>query len=93
MMEVIAREFPKEAHYVIPRGGLFIWLELPEDKDSKELLRRALAEKVAFIPGRSFYPSGMKNNEMRLNFSNLSKEDIVKGMTILGRLTKEYLAE
>ena len=93
MMEVIDREFPKEAHYVVPRGGLFIWLELPENKDSKELLKRALAEKVAFIPGRSFYPSGMKNNEMRLNFSNLSKEDIVKGMTILGRLTKEYLAE
>ncbi len=93
MMEVIDREFPKEAHYVVPRGGLFIWLELPENKDSKELLKRALAEKVAFIPGRSFYPSGMKNNEMRLNFSNLSKEDIVKGMTILGRLTREYLAE
>ncbi|HWQ77627.1 MAG TPA: PLP-dependent aminotransferase family protein [Anaerovoracaceae bacterium] len=60
MMEAIAREFPKEAHYVIPRGGLFIWLELPENKDSRELLRRAMAEKVAFIPGGSFYPSGVR---------------------------------
>lgn len=93
MMEVIEREFPREARYVVPRGGLFIWLELPENKDSRELLRRALAEKVAFIPGGSFYPSGVKNNELRLNFSNLSHEDIVKGMTILGRLTREYLAE
>lgn len=93
MMEVIEREFPKEAHYVVPGGGLFIWLELPEDKDSRELLRRALAEKVAFIPGGSFYPSGVKNNELRLNFSNMAHEDIEKGMTILGRLTREYLAE
>jgi DNA-binding transcriptional MocR family regulator len=93
MMEVIEREFPKEAHYVVPGGGLFIWLELPENKDSRELLRRALAEKVAFIPGGSFYPSGIKNNELRLNFSNMSLEDIDKGMTILGRLTREYLAE
>lgn len=93
MMEVIAREFPKEARYVVPRGGLFIWLELPENKDSRELLRRALAEKVAFIPGGSFYPSGVKNNELRLNFSNMPHEDIEKGMTILGRLTREYLAE
>lgn len=93
MMEVIDREFPKEARYVVPRGGLFIWLELPEDKDSRELLRRALAEKVAFIPGGSFYPSGVKNNELRLNFSNMSYEEIEKGMTILGRLTREYLAE
>lgn len=93
MMEVIDREFPKEAHYVVPKGGLFIWLELPEGKDSRELLRRAMAEKVAFIPGGSFYPSGVKNNELRLNFSNMSHEDIEKGMTILGRLTREYLAE
>lgn len=93
MMEVIDREFPKEAHYVVPRGGLFIWLELPENKDARELLRRAMAEKVAFIPGGSFYPSGVKNNEMRLNFSNMSHADIEKGMTILGRLTREYLAE
>lgn len=93
MMEVIDREFPKEAHYVVPRGGLFIWLELPENKDSRELLRRAMAEKVAFIPGGSFYPSGVKNNELRLNFSNMSKEQIITGMSILGRLTGEYLAE
>lgn len=93
MMEVIDREFPKEAHYVVPGGGLFIWLELPENKSSIELLRRALAEKVAFIPGGSFYPSGAKNNELRINFSNMDEKDIVKGMTILGRLTREYLAE
>jgi len=93
MMEAIAREFPKEAHFAVPRGGLFIWLELPENKDSRELLRRALAEKVAFIPGGSFYPSGVKNNELRLNFSNMSHEDIDKGMAILGRLTREYLTE
>ena len=93
MMEVIDREFPMEAHYVVPRGGLFIWLELPENKDSRELLRRALEEKVAFIPGGSFYPSGIRNNELRLNFSNMSLDDIDKGMTILGRLTREYLTE
>ena len=93
MMQVIDREFPKEARYVVPKGGLFIWLELPENRDSRELLRRAMAEKVAFIPGGSFYPSGVKNNELRLNFSNMSHEDIEKGMSILGHLTREYLAE
>lgn len=93
MMEVINREFPKEVSYVVPKGGLFIWLELPDNKDSRELLRRAMIEKVAFIPGGSFYPSAAKNNELRINFSNMSHEEIIKGMTILGRLTKEYLLE
>lgn len=93
MMEIIDREFPEDVRYVIPRGGLFIWLELPENKDSRELLRSAMQEKIAFIPGGSFYPSGVKNNELRLNFSNMSLEEIKKGMTLLGRLTREYLAE
>lgn len=93
MMEVINREFPKDVHYVAPKGGLFIWLELPEGKDSRILLKRALTEKVSFIPGASFYPSNIKNNELRLNFSNMSHEEIEEGMKILGRLTREYLEE
>lgn len=93
MMKMIDKDFPKDIRYVIPGGGLFIWLELPENKDSRELLRRALKEKVAFIPGGSFYPSGAKNNELRLNFSNMSLEEIRKGMGILGRLCRNYLSE
>lgn len=91
MLDIIAQEFPEEVSYVVPKGGLFIWMTLPEGKDSRELLRRAYAEKVAFIPGGSFYPSGVKNNELRLNFSNMSEDDIRKGMTILGKLTRDYL--
>lgn len=93
MMEVISKEFPKSVRYNKPMGGLFLWMILPEDKDSRELLRRALLEKVAFVPGGSFYPGEAKNNEMRINFSNMSEEQIIKGITILGRLTTEYLAE
>ena len=79
--------------FELPGGGLFIWLCLPEGKDAGELLRRAAERKVAFIPGASFYPSGTKNNEMRLNFSNMSDEDTERGMKILGQLTREYLQE
>jgi 2-aminoadipate transaminase len=93
MMEVIDREFPKEARYNTPMGGLFIWMTLPEAKDTRELLRRALLEKVAFVPGGSFYPEAAKNNEMRINFSNMSEDQIIEGMTRLGRITREYLAE
>jgi 2-aminoadipate transaminase len=93
MMEVIDREFPQETRYSVPRGGLFIWIELPENKDSRILLRRALVEKVVFMPGGSFYPSGVKNNEFRLNFSNMSHDEIEKGITILGKIIREYLSE
>ena len=91
MAGMIDSEFPKEVNYVLPKGGLFIWLELPEGKDAAELLVRAAQKKVAFITGASFYPSAKKNNELRLNFSNMSDEKTEKGMKILGAITKEYL--
>lgn len=93
MAKAISDHFPKEARYVLPKGGLFIWVELPEDKDATELLMRAGKEKVAFITGAAFYPSARKNNEFRLNFSNMSEEDTHRGIAILGRLIKAYLAE
>lgn len=93
MLEMIRKEFPKDVKYNIPGGGLFFWLELPENKDTNELLNRAIKEKVTFVPGGGFYPASAKNNEMRLNFSNMSNELIIKGMTILGRLIREYLKE
>jgi len=93
MVKAISDHFPAEARYVLPKGGLFIWVELPEDKDATELLLRAGKEKVAFITGAAFYPSARKNNEFRLNFSNMSEEDTHRGIAILGRLITEYLAE
>jgi len=93
MVKAISDHFPTEARYVLPKGGLFIWIELPENKDATELLLRASKEKVAFITGAAFYPSARKNNEFRLNFSNMSEEDTHRGIAILGRLLKAYLAE
>lgn len=91
MAQCIKDYFPKDVKFVLPGGGLFIWLELPEGKDARQLLTLAAAEKVAFIPGTSFYPSGSKNNELRLNFSNMNDEDTVKGMKILGKITTDFI--
>ncbi len=91
MMEIVRKEFPDTVEFDVPEGGLFLWLSLPAGKDARELLALALKENVAFVPGGSFYPDNAKNNEMRVNFSNMTEEKIVKGMTILGRITTEFL--
>lgn len=93
MIKIIGEKFPKTVTCTNPKGGLFIWLELPAEKDGRELLKRSLPEKVSFIPGTSFYPGGNKNNEIRLNFSNMDPEKISKGMSILADITTKYLNE
>jgi 2-aminoadipate transaminase len=92
MLEALRRDFPKEARYAVPDGGLFFWVALPEKADTRALLRLAADQKVAFVPGGAFYPDGGRNHEMRLNFSNMPDADIAKGIAILGRLAKSYLA-
>ena len=43
------------AEWQEPDGGFFFWLRLA-GRDSGELFKRAVAEKVAFLPGNAFYP-------------------------------------
>jgi DNA-binding transcriptional MocR family regulator len=90
MYEAIRREFPEDSEYSLPGGGLFFWVKLPDYIDTRILLLRAVAEKVAFMPGGAFYPDSRRNSEMRLNFSNMSCGDIEKGIGVLGRLIREY---
>ncbi|MHB1315088.1 MAG: aminotransferase-like domain-containing protein [Christensenellales bacterium] len=78
------------AKYTVPLGGLFLWLELPEHLDALEILKEAIKNNVAFIPGTHFYVNGGHNNTMRLNFSNANPEKIRRGMDALIKTVKEY---
>lgn len=79
--------FPEDIKWTSPEGGLFIWGELPQHIDAAQLFAAALEEKVAFVPGTSFFAGGGHTNTMRLNFSNASEDMIREGMK---RLAKVY---
>jgi len=91
MLKTMSESFPKEAEYIVPEGGLFIWVELPASIDTKELMVKAVEDKVAFVPGGSFFPNSDTKNTMRLNFSNMNEENIVIGIKRLGKLLHNEL--
>lgn len=91
MMNAIEEYFPKEVHYNYPDGGLFTWLVFPEYINARELGVKALEQKVAFVPGGSFYPNGGNENTARLNFSNMDEERIVEGIKRLASVIKEAI--
>lgn len=73
--------------YLRPRGGVYIWCQLPDGIDSKEFIRDAYQNGLALLPGYVFYP--FKNggrNHIRLNYSFESEERLVEGLTILKSL-------
>lgn len=78
--------FPEKVRFTKPDGGLFIWVELPQNMDAKSLLNKAIAQKVAFVPGTHFFAEGGHPNTLRLNFSNSTLAQIDQGMSILKNL-------
>lgn len=93
MIEMMEELFPAGVTWRKPQGGMFLWGILPEGMDSAEVLKRAVAKKVAFVPGEAFHPTGGGKNTMRLNFSYSSPETIREGITRLGTTLKELIAE
>jgi 2-aminoadipate transaminase len=92
MLRALDEFFPKEISYTRPVGGLFLWVELPEDMDARRLLEQSLEEHVAFVPGECFYPGGGHLNTLRLNFSAMPEDRIAEGIRRLGRVFAEALA-
>ena len=93
MLAAMDRYFPPEVDWTQPAGGLFLWGTLPEELSAEVLLKDAVEQKVAFVPGGPFHPRGGGKNTMRINFSNASPEMINEGIRRLGVLLHEKTRE
>lgn len=91
MLQTLEKYMPAGVSWTHPQGGLFLWLTLPKHINATELLTKAIANKVAFVAGVDFYPECNVYNDMRLNFSYSSKEQIVEGLKRLAQTIKENL--
>lgn len=91
MLKTLAEVMPEGISWTRPEGGLFLWLTLPKHMNASELLHKAIENKVAFVAGVDFYPSGNVHNDMRLNFSYSSPEQIVEGLKRLAQTIKENI--
>jgi 2-aminoadipate transaminase len=92
MLGALERHCPPGVRWTKPQGGLFLWMTLPEGLDSTQLLKEALEEeKVAFVPGASFYPRGGGERTCRLNFSYAGPDMIDEGIRRLGSVIKRKL--
>ena len=89
MNEALRAEMPSGYTWTQPEGGMFLWVTGPQDLDGMNLLSRAIERKVAFVPGRDFFPGDGGKNYLRLNFSNSSPERIREGVRRLGALCRE----
>lgn len=94
MLDALAEFWPDGCSWTHPEGGLFLWAQVPQGLDTREFLKQALEEKVAYVPGAHFYPNEDGGfDAMRLNFSYCPPETIVEGVRRLGLALKRALGD
>ena len=89
LTEALAENFGTAAEFVAPRGGIFLWVKLPDNVDAKKLYQTALAAGIAINPG----PEWSTNTEhsksrLRLCFANPSHAAIREGVAALAEVCR-----
>lgn len=77
---------PRGARFTHPRGGMNLWVTLPEPLDTSDMLPRAQREGVTYLPGRYFAVSRRHSSALRLSFAGLRPEQIDRGVSLLGKV-------
>ena len=92
LLGALADLMPASTTWTEPKGGLFVWATLPDGLDAKAMMPRAIAARVAYVPGTGFYADGTGAGHMRLNFSFPPPERIREGVRRLAGVMEQELA-
>ena len=83
--------FPEEVRFLLPSGGMVLWLSLPQGFDGYQLFREAREHDIGISPGQVFAVEGSYKNYIRLSFSHPFDEKVEAGLKQLGQLAKKLL--
>ncbi len=91
MGAAVAGSFPEGTRVSRPRGGCFVWVELPETVDAMELHARAHDAGVAIAPGHVFSAGHTHTHGIRLSCGELWSERIEGAVRLVGRLASRLV--
>lgn len=88
MVKAIAAFFPSGCKVTRPRGGYFLWIELPISVDSLELYRLCLKQGINLAPGPIFSSTENYAHCIRLNYGQVIDKTNA-AMKTVGLLARE----
>src|SRR6266849_411375 len=90
MVEAVEREFGTAVEPWAPKGGIFLWLKLPDQVDVRKLVKPALDAGIAFNPGPEWACDGdAAKSRLRLCFGSATTEEIRAGVAGFARVCYE----
>jgi 2-aminoadipate transaminase len=90
LMEALNEQFGTAAEFEAPKGGIFLWVKLPDNVDTLKLYPKALAEGVAINPGPEWSTDkAHSSSRMRLCFASPSHDEIKEGVAVLAEVCRK----
>lgn len=90
MVDAVEREFGSAAECWIPKGGIFLWIKLPDEVDVRTLLKPAAEAGIIFNEGPAWAVSADNSkSHLRLCFAMPSKQTIREGVAALAKVCYE----
>jgi len=84
LMEALNEQFGTSAEFDDPKGGIFLWVKLPDHVDALKLYQAALAAGVAINPGAEWSTDkAYAGSRLRLCFASPSHDQIREGVAVL----------
>jgi 2-aminoadipate transaminase len=90
LMESLNEQFGTAAEFEDPKGGIFLWVKLPDNVDTLKLYQAALAAGVAINPGPEWSTDkAYAGSRLRLCFASPSQEQIREGVAVLAEVCRK----
>jgi len=93
MTDALGAHMPDGTAWTRPQGGFYVWLTAPDGVDTVALSAAARARKVAYVPGRPFYPAEAGAAQIRLAYSRVADDLIDEGIRRIGEVLRTALEE
>ncbi len=78
--DALAAHMPEGTTWTTPAGGFYVWVTAPAGVDTVALAAAARERKVAYVPGRPFYPRDDGATQIRLAYSRVADDLIDEGI-------------
>ena len=81
--------FGSTVNYQKPDGGIFIWVDMPENVDTSKLYDVAIKQGVAINPGHEWSVNPSGKHKMRLCYGNPTIQEIDQGVKLLAEICQK----
>jgi 2-aminoadipate transaminase len=89
LMETLNEQFGTAAEFDDPKGGIFLWVKLPDNVDTMKLYQAALKEGVAINPGPEWSTDAKHaGSRLRICYASPTHQQIREGIAILAEVCR-----